>query len=378
MSQNRTILSFVHQNSPSVVKAPSTTAGYFSQLWQQHEAREVVAELQRNSPVSLLLSSRFPFNQCTDPQLTELKHSVRDGVRYAAKDYCGLHLLTFACYRTFLAEHGAGNGPADDEEEDSTRPAIEAPAPAKLPSILVKNTPDTDRLVLVFKEVLPLCLGLSEELMHDAAVAAALTFATNIYLQRFKSSSTQELCREFLRHKDSGELREALSELQYDLMDKHDELAFDRFEDLVFEGTTGEPTRQNTPSLDDPDYYRWFLAIFSLDPSDLLEFSLHDVIAEYASEKRRPYSNLNSDQLLMDAYGTSALKMNIVRFFYAGRSEYFARKRQPGLAPVNLDKVPEFAVLQSVAQQYLKTGEEAKTSRPKTKSLRFADPPIMT
>lgn len=391
MSQNKTILSFVHQNSTNLVSPPSLPAGFFSQLFKLHEARELTAELRKTSPVSVLLSSRFPLNQCSHPPLLDSKHSVRDSVRCAVEDLSCIEALYINANRYGLPPIPGLQrwGTAElrmspqiahvDPEKREVSPVKRADAAT--PSILVKSSAlDAEQLVTLIKETFPLCLqkkfGLLDSAAKDTVVVDALNYAVNLFFLGFKSSSTRELCEEIMRTKALGELKGALMSFEQAFIDKYDELAFERFEDVVFEGATGQLLWEHMPGVDNPGSYRLFKAAFMMEPGNILDFSLEEYLSDTYRIERRPYTSFTPQQEVLNAYGKVAIRMNLIRFFYTARSEYYVlmrAKRSP--LPVDMYQMPEVGMLQSTIEKFLSTVEERGAPRIKTKTLRFADVP---
>lgn len=372
MSQTRTILSYIHQNSPHVAPVKS-----ISRDLSPPSRAAVLEPVERapEMPRRIPLSQRSFLNQCTDPQLRESKNSIRDSVRYAVRDYSSLRLWEYTVNRHFLSQDSLPQVTVEMVEPVVSK----RPPTLRSPSILVKSEQSSrDELVQTFTEVMPICLqqklGLEEEHMKYPSVQEAFNYATNMFLQEFKSPTTKDLCMDFMKSTSSGDLRDALTDLAYDFMDKYEELALEHFEDTVFACTTHATlTAGPLATLDNPGFYDCFSSIWMLDPPDLLEFGVHTFIAEYSGSEDHPYSFLSFKDACMSKYGETALKMNILRFYYSYRDELYKQPRkQNKLTPENLEQVPEFAVLRTTVQRLME-GEEKTPPRTKAKLLRFAD-----
>lgn len=374
MSQTRTILSYIYQNSPHVApisfKKEKTVPPRPSQT--EPIQRPLSRTGNRLSNQRVPLSDRSFFNQCTDATLKESKNSIRDGVRYSVRDYYSYEHMRYNSYRLYHAEAQ----PASISEQSPDTPVFITREQTKSPSILVKkDVSSRDVLVKTFMEVMPICLqkklGLKPEYMTDPTVLEAINYATNVFLQAFKSASTRELCYEFMQGSRSGDLKEALADLAYDFMDKYEELALEHFEDTVFEYTTHAGSITDGCSTENPGLYRSFGQIWKLDRPSLLEFDVHTFIAEYSGSDSHPYSFNNFRELFMCKFGESAIKMNILRFNYTYRDQLHAENcSRTRFSPENLDEVPEFAILREAVQRLTEL-EENVPHKPNRKSLRF-------
>lgn len=249
----------------------------------------------------------------------------------------------------------------------------------KLPSILVKTTPtNREKLVEKFQEVMLICMqkkfGLDSQIVGDLRVREALNYATNMFLQEFKSSTTKGLCSEFSLSDTSGQLADALQSLAFDFLDKYEEVALEYFEDIVFDGTTSASLQEIGATVEKPVFFDHFRDIWKLDPPNISEFRVDIFIDEYDGVLSHHYSNPQATERTINYYGEFAVKMNILRFYWSYRDELNARQmKQSEITCDDLDKMEEFSLLRDTVEKLMVCDEDKPVARAK-KSLRFAEP----
>lgn len=401
MSQTRTILNFIHQNGRQNSHYSDSTSDASSKLaklgFKTNATPKRLQQSRLLPPVRKPLALRFPFSECTDVALRQSREAVVQGFKFAVSQY--QYLMSMSMLRHFADEQDHNqdhnHNPNDDEQtldtdkthfwnddSSSLNSALndKLRLQLQLPSILVHNSPTNREEVLVAKlqEVVLVCLqkrfGLSDAVVDDVRVREALNYATNLFLQAFKSSSTKGLCSELSENHSSGQLAEGLYNLAYDFLDKYEEIALEHFEDIVVDGTCKVSVREPGATVEKPVFYECFRAIWKLDPPNLLEFGVNVFLAEYNDDQDHYYSNMLLLETLRNKYGANTLKMNIHRFFWCYRDELRAQGCAKSKAvPDDLDKMEEFAQLRDAVEQIMLCEEEQPASRARAKLLRFAD-----
>lgn len=381
MSLTKTILNYIQQNNrqnghQSMV-VPERSSYFSINGYGGEKQKPLRLPPRPRKP----LAQKFPFTECTDLSLRHSRESIVQGVRFATRQYVGLadmlrwrhmiyNMLLSLDKQTYYLE-------VEGVEEAARDKLCQM---LKMPSILVKNTQtNREELVEKFQKVVLICLqkkfGLGDDLVDDVRVREALNYATNLFLQAFKSSTTNGSCSKMSYSYTSGQLAEALYSLAYDFMDKYEEIALEHFEDMVFDGTSRASLQDPGATVERPVFYDYFRAIWKLDPPNLLEFRVDVFIDEYEGVQSHQYSNPLALEICPNKYGEIALKMNIHRFYWGYRDELQARKEAKSkIVAGDLDKMEEFPVLRDMVEQLTLCEEKKHTSQPKAKSLRFADP----
>lgn len=379
MSHTRTILSYIHQNSPN--KLPASEPKGVSHKGNDKQLKQPVAVVERTKEFKprTPLSRRTFFNDCTDSSLKESKNSIRDSVRYSVKAYTSVEANLYQM-RHLLA--------ADDANRQVHVATTKVPEPeirpnlrnmTRSPSILVKKGHSArDRFVDQLREIITQCLqrklGLSNDQMQTRLVREALTYSNNLLLQDMKLASTEELCLEFLNLKAADDVRESFDDLPCDFLDKYELLALDHFEDMIFESTTNSlGWAHDSATLHNPNSYQPFKDIWTLDPPNFAEFEVHTFIQELLETNECQFSFNSYKELFMNRFGESAIKMNILRFYYTYRLEFYSQQRvRKQLPQGTLSEMPEFESLLMMLEQFQDLIEREDRLRPR-KSLRFAD-----
>lgn len=329
------------------------------------------------------LGSSFPFNQCTDPTLRETKKSLEQGVKSAVHHYSNYQFQMFRLNYNSLFHNEelplAAPDPFHWDLEQCDLPSLNLRELLALPPILVRNTvsdPDRNRLITLLKTVLHVCiqkkLRLSEVHMADPMVQQSLHYATNLFLQGFKSASTKGLCDDIIRDNHSGELNDALSDLVGDFLDKFEELALDSYEDVLMEGVTKALVVLDAGTVDNPHFFEEFRNVWKLDPANFLDFDVRVFIDEFTGGNNRPYSYNSFRESFVVKLGEVGLMMNILKAAFNYRGELL-RTKPPEAIQQDIIDMPEFSQLQQSLLNILETAAETAPVKPKVKSLRFAD-----
>lgn len=339
---------------------------------------------------SASLSSQFPFNQCSDTSLRETKKSVEFGVRYAVRQYFNFEFQKFHYNENslFRTDTSWDRKPAWPQYYWEFVPKTLSSSKNRqillqLPPILVpKGEPNREMLISLLKKVLNICIqkkmNLSQSNMDDVMVQQALHYATNMFLQNFKSSSTRELCNDIIRDKLSGELNEALSDLVGDFLDKYEDIALESYEDVITDGVTDPESRQKSATVENPCFTSSFKNIWKLDPSNFLDFNVRVFIEEYTGVESRPFSFNSFRENFTVKLGEVALMMNILKATVNYRSELLALKDPPAeVLDENIDKMEEFGDLQRTLLYLMEKAEQKTQIKRKSKSLRFAELPTI-
>lgn len=374
MSHTKTILNYIHQNNPSRLLV-STEQKNENSYKKPYSGSGVTTTLRPRNTIA----RRTFFDDCTDSSLKESKNSIRDSIRYTIKAYtsreAGLYHM-----RHLLA--------ADERNRQVHMTTTLVPEPEVMPylrtmtsspSILVKKENSArDRFVDQLRDVIAKCLqrklGLTNDQMHTELVKEALTYSNNLLLQDIKSLSTEELCLEFLNLKAADDVRESFDDLPCDFLDKYELLALDHFEDMIFESTTNSlGWAHDGSTLHNPNSYQTFKDIWMLDPPNFAEFDVHTFIDDVLEFEDCPYAFNSYKESFMNHFGESAIKMNILRYYYTYRSEFYLLQRaKKNLPTAALSEMPEFQGLSKLVEQLAEAIEGEEVQRPR-KSLRFAD-----
>lgn len=382
MSQTKTILSYIqqnirhntNQNPPGSIK--DKYRSFNSYVFESQNSARPPPKPRKP------LAHRFPFTECTDLSLRQSRESITQGIKYATKQYRQLEYMQLWRNVIFDLMNSFKPPDIDTEVEDAEVTCEKLRQLLKLPSILVKTT-QTNREMLVekFQEVVLVCMqkkfGLDDQLVADVRVREALNYATNLFLQEFKSSTTKGLCSEFSQSYTSGQLADALQSLAFDFMDKYEEVALEYFEDMVFEGTTSASVPEIGATVEKPVYFDCFRDIWKLDPPNVSEFRVDIFIDEYDGVLSHQYSNPQATERTVNYYGEFAVKMNIHQFYWSYRDELNARRmKKSDISGDDLDKMEEFSQLRATVEKLMICDEDKPISRAK-KSLRFAEPLMM-
>lgn len=389
MTQTRTLADHNYQNA------------FYAKGGSHHfpiETRPKVSpSMMRETPHSIYtktksasLSSQFPFNQCSDTSLRETKKSVEFGVRYAVRQYFNFEFQKFHYNENslFRTDTSWDRKPAWPQYYWEFVPKTLSSSKNRqillqLPPILVpKGEPNREMLISLLKKVLNICIqkkmNLSQSNMDDVMVQQALHYATNKFLQNFKSSSTRELCNDIIRDKLSGELNEALSDLVGDFLDKYEDIALESYEDVITDGVTDPESRQKSATVENPCFTSSFKNIWKLDPSNFLDFNVRVFIEEYTGVESRPFSFNSFRENFTVKLGEVALMMNILKATVNYRSELLALKDPPAeVLDENIDKMEEFGDLQRTLLYLMEKAEQKTQIKRKSKSLRFAELPTI-
>lgn len=384
MSQTKTILNYIQQNNRqnSQLTSADTSHHTYASISGFSTARDKPAPTLPKRRVPL--ARKFPFSQCADVSLKQSRESITQGVKLAVNQYRKLvEILSLQNYvHSWINNASSDSHPSQIMDSDE-HVIEELREMLKLPSILVKHEQSNrEKLVAKFQEVVKVCLekklGIEPRLMEDSRVREALNYATNLFLQEFKSATTKGLCSELSRGYTSGELAEALNSLAYDFMDKYEETALDHFEDMVFDGTSRAALKEPGATVEKPVFFDYFRAIWKLDPPNALEFNVNHFIENYEGVESHFYSSQQVLDICPDKYGEFAVKMNILRFYWNYRDELQARNETVSKAvPDDLHKMDEFALLRDMVEQLMLSEEQKPVSRPKAKSLRFGLEPLV-
>lgn len=327
------------------------------------------------------LSSTFPFNQCTDLNLRETKKSLEQGLRMAVHHYSSHQFQMFHINYNAVFRNDEASPAAQDVFEWDFEPHALVDSKFRqslaLPPILVRNSePDRDRVITLLNSALHACLQrklrLSEVHMVDPMVQLSLHYATNLFLQGFKSPSTKILCDDIIRDNHSGELDDALSDLVSDFLDKYEEMALDSYEDVVMESVTKAQTVPTIGTVDNPNFVAEFRNIWKLDKPNFLEFNVRVFIEEFVSGQTHQYSYNSYRESYLVKLGEVGLTMNILRASLNYRDELLQSQPRE-LTDQNIVDMPEFAQLQQSLLDILETAPESVPAKSKAKSLRFAD-----
>lgn len=374
MSHTRTILSYIHQNSPNKITV-SDHKSNDKPLKVPPAFTEKTRDLKPRTP----LAKRTFFNDCTDSSLKESKNSIRDSLRYSVKAYTSHEAGLYQMRHLLGADDGRRQVHVATTQvpEPETRPSLRHMS--RSPSILVKKeSPARDRFVDQLRDIIARCLkrklGLSDFQMQTELVKEALTYSNNLLLQDMKSASTEELCLEFLNLKAADDMRESFDDLPCDFLDKYELLALDHFEDMIFESTTNSlGWAHDSGTLRDPNSYQTFKDIWMLDPPNFAEFDVHAFISDVLDTNECPFSFNSYKESFMNHFGESAIKMNILRYYYTYRSEFYTHQRAKKELPAgSLSEMPEFEGLLELVEQFKDSIESDERLKPR-KSLRFAD-----
>lgn len=324
------------------------------------------------------LTSLFPFNQCTDIHLRETRKSLEQGLRSAVQHYSRYDFQMYHLSGNSLFENGDS---LPNKElfyfEHEPLPNSKIRQLLALPPILVRNSePDRDHVVQLLKKALHACLkkkmNISETSMADPMVQHSLHYATNLFLQGFKSPSTKVLCDDIIRDNHSGELNDALSDLVGDFLDKYEETALDSYEDALIEGVTKTHAVMGSRTVENPNFVADFQNIWKLDPPNFFEFDVRVYIEEFSATDNRPYSYNTYWESYIAKLGEVGMTMNILKATLNYRDELL-RKPPPEVVQQNIVDMAEFSELQQSLLDILETVTDSPPAKPKTKSLRFAD-----
>ncbi|SGZ58089.1 CIC11C00000002582 [Sungouiella intermedia] len=379
MSQTKTILSYIQQNirhntNQNAPDSPRDKYPSFNAYVVESQKPARLPPRPRKP-----LGQRFPFTECTDFSLKQSRESVALGVKFAVNQSRTLERMHQWRYWIYDIMKAANHGNTEPEMDSVEFTSEKLRQMLKLPSILVKTTQtNREKLVEKFQEVMLVCMqkkfGHVNQLMDDVRVKEALNYATNVFLQEFKSSTTKGLCSEFNRSQTSGELADALESLAFDFMDKYEEIALEYFEDMIFEGTSSASLQESGATVDMPVYFDCFKNIWKLDPPNLFQFHVDVFIDEYDGVLSHLYSNPLATERTLNFYGEFAVKMNIHQFYWTYRDVLSARQLKKSTIVVNdLDKMDEFSLLRDTVEKLMLCDEEKPITKLK-KSLRFAEP----
>lgn len=374
MSHTKTILSYIHQNSPNKLQVSSEGS-------KEPTTRPNLAVCNSSTYLKprTPLTRRSFFNDCTDTSLKESKNSIRDSLRYTVRAYTS-HEATYYQLRHLLLANDGGRQvhvATTQVPEPDVLPNLRELT--RSPSILVKKESlARERFVDQLREIIAQCLrrklGLTEEQMHTELVKEALTYSNNLLLQDIKSSSTEELCLEFVNLKAADEMRESFDDLPCDFLDKYEILALDHFEDMIFENTTNSlGWAHDSGTLHNPNSYQTFKDIWMLDPPNFAEFDVYSFIEGVSENRERPFAFNSYKETFMNFFGESAVKMNILRYYYTYRNEFYSNQNSKKDLPTGtLSEMPEFKGFSKLVEQFKDSMEASAKQRPR-KSLRFAD-----
>ncbi|RKP31052.1 hypothetical protein METBISCDRAFT_22725 [Metschnikowia bicuspidata] len=375
MAVNSHILSYVHQHSLQYLAgarrdSPDAPAG--------------PVYTKRDTP-----QSQFPFNQCSNACLCDTRRSVGDGVRNFVHNPNKIWILNGlreglpqallpTSIPTVPSPSSSFSINLSIPQDSATKCSLES-SNVSINPILIRN-PDTlgrNLLMSLVNDILMSLLrkkaGLTTEELVDPLIIEAVTYATNVFMQSFLSSSTHELCHDILTSKKSGRLNEILVFTLDELFEKHELLAFDRFHDGIVESVQGKQKEGQSPvqQPDHPKYYAHFRNIWRFNPGAFLLLSFKDVLS-YRAEPDSSFGRRGHDNGILLQYEETAVMMNLVSCYHYLRRE-LRQNPQPKteLTPEDLKQLE--VLLEAAVQYHLRTleEEEPKTAKVKTKSLRF-------
>lgn len=327
------------------------------------------------------LSSSFPFNQCTDPHLRETRKSLEDGVKIAIHHFSNYKFQLFHINGNGLLRNAPvtlpGKCHSDMPSGQRMLPCGSLGQPLPLSPILVRSSePSREHVIVLLKRALHSCIArkmrISDAHMADPMVQLSLHYATNVFLQDFKSPSTRALCDDIIRDNHSGELNDTTTELLGNFLDKFEELALDAYEDVLIESVTNSQTVLDNGTVDNPQFLPKFKNIWKLDPSNFLEFNVRVFIEEFSDGENRPYSYNSYRESFLVKLGEAGLAMNILKASYYYREEIL-RIPQQKISPENIVDMMEFSQLRESLLDMLETAADSAPLKLNGKILRFAN-----
>lgn len=110
-----------------------------------------------------------------------------------------------------------------------------------------------------------------------------------------------------------------------------------------------------------------------LDPPNFAEFDVYSFIEGVSENRERPFAFNSYKETFMNFFGESAVKMNILRYYYTYRNEFYSNQNSKKDLPTGtLSEMPEFKGFSKLVEQFKDSMEASAKQRPR-KSLRFAD-----
>ncbi|OBA22859.1 hypothetical protein METBIDRAFT_93706 [Metschnikowia bicuspidata var. bicuspidata NRRL YB-4993] len=337
------------------------------------------------------LSSRFPFNECTDITLRESKISIDAWLRQFVSSRSSI--ASAESLRSFLQEANFTTNSTDSSQPESMsenlrsisasksemnsgRSGLNLASSAEISPILVSPTPENEsrrRLMQGLNECFhgylsrKSAVNFHDNLLHDTA-----TFLTNMFIQGFLASETRDLCLEIIESMNLGEIETVILSLIEEAEMKHIEQGFDDFQDLL-----SEHVMLNTNELlhfdqaEHPRLYQKFKEIWRLNPHAFLNYSLGTLLSFGSRIKNRPFSNISIFHTLLISMEEEAQNMNLIRFYYAFRREIQADRETRPKDDWSLLKEPICHAVESSMALMMESGEIEEPRTYKKEKVRF-------
>lgn len=295
-----------------------------------------------NFPQRVPLRQRPFLRDCTDPTLIDTKKNIQQSLRNTVQSFAEAGpreslIDSFETQRNGIWQGSprfsgsAFNDELEDHDLDTSSSVILvgfslAQQKESSSSILVNkcgSAEDTffEELVTLLRENLRERLGLQKSQLLNPLIHSIITSSTNVYLQDFKSPTVFELYNSILRSKGASELDADLSNICDDILDMYESITLDNFEDAVFDLATC-PTSVNVErTTENPGIYRAFQDVWMLDKPNFKMFDVDEFIKGFEGPESHLYAHNTRRDEVMNAFGSSAIKMNILKFTYAYKND---------------------------------------------------------